>query len=546
MSSAADTERLLTHVEQLTSIALALSAEKDSNRLLEKILLGAKTLTNADGGTLYLLTADGKLQFEIMHNDSLGIAMGGSTGVAVPFEPLPLYDAEGRPNDHMVAACAAITGKTVNIEDAYRAEGFDFSGTRAFDAKTGYHSKSFLTIPMRNHVDELIGVLQVINARHLETGELVAFTEAHRRLGESLASQAAVALTNKWLVDEERRLFESFIMLIATAIDEKSPYTSGHCRRVPELTMMMAEEADQDTAAPLRDFHMTEDDYYELKIAAWMHDCGKVTTPEYVMDKATKLETIHDRIEVIDTRFEVLKRDHMIRLLAEAAGMDLSESRDPRVAALLERYAHLAAELDAEREFLRRSNVGGELMPAEAQERVRKLAQLTWRRPDGTEGGLLTDEEADNLTISKGTLTPEEREVINNHIVVTIKMLESLPWPKYLRHVPAYAGQHHERMDGRGYPMGLTGKQMSVQSRIMAIADVFEALTAADRPYKTGKTLTESLVILGKMKEDNHIDPDLFDLFVRRKIYRRYADRFLHPEQIDEVDHARIPGYAGP
>jgi HD-GYP domain-containing protein (c-di-GMP phosphodiesterase class II) len=536
-------EQLLDRVEQLTSIAIALSAQKNTASVLEKILIGVKNLTHADGGTLYLLSEGQKLRFEIMHNDSLGIKLGGTTGEAIPFEPIPLYTGDGRPNTHMVAAYTALRGETINIEDAYSARGFDFSGTRAFDEKTGYRSKSFLTIPMRNHVDELIGVLQVINALDAGTGEVTFFSEEHRRLAESLASLAAVALTSKRLIDEQRLLFESFVKLIATAIDEKSPHTSGHCRRVPELTMMIADAAARCQRGPLKEFHMSEEDCYELKIAAWMHDCGKVTTPEAIMEKATKLQTIFDRIELVDTRFELLYKDEMIWLLADKAGIDLGDLANPDTQAFMGQYAERVEALEAQRAFVRQCNIGGEFMQEEARKKVRGMGSQTWRRSDGKHVSLLTEDEVYNLTIPKGTLTPEERQVINNHIVVTIKMLGSLPWPKYLRNVPAYAGQHHERMDGRGFPLGLRGEEMSVQSRAMAIADIFEALTAEDRPYKKAKTLSESLAILGRMKQDAHIDPHLFDMFVRDKVYLTYAQAFLRPEQIDEVDHSRIPGF---
>ena len=282
---------------------------------------------------------------------------------------------------------------------------------------------------------------------------------------------------------------------------------------------------------------MTDSDRYELKIAGWLHDCGKVTTPEYVVDKSTKLETIHDRIEVVDVRFEVLKRDAEIAMLKEiAAGGDAEAAR--------RWFASLVAELDAEREFLQRCNIGGEYMSDEDQQRVRDIAARRWRNEKGEDAPLLSDEEVYNLTIRKGTLNPEEREIINHHIVATIKMLESLPYPKHLQRVPEFAGGHHERMDGRGYPRGLRREQMSVQARVMGIADIFEALTAGDRPYKPAMKLSQALAILGRMKQDNHVDPDLFDVFVRDKVYLRYAEKFLDPRQIDEVDIDALPGVA--
>ncbi len=442
----------------------------------------------------------------------------------------------------MVAAYAALTGKTVNIADAYTAEGFDFSGTRAFDSKTGYRSKSFLTVPMRNHENETIGVLQLINAQDPRNGEIVAFSASDQRLAESLASQAAIALTNRMLINQLEQLFESFINLINSAIDEKSPYTGGHCQRVPVLTMLLAEAVNETREGPLSDFQMSEKDRYELKIAGLLHDCGKVTTPVHVVDKATKLETIFDRVHLIDTRLEVLKRDAELDFLKKKLSL-LQQGKRMEAAEEDKRLRDRLRQLDEDLRFLHACNIGGERMRDEDIERVRRIARYRWRDVSGHEADFLTEEEVKNLTIRAGTLTDDERKIINHHIVATIRMLEALPWPKHLTSVPEYAGGHHERMDGKGYPRGLTREQMSVQARCMGIADIFEALTAKDRPYKKGKTLSESLEILGRMKLNNHVDPDLFDIFVRRRVYRRYAEMFLDAEQIDEVDESKIPGY---
>ena len=536
-AAASAAEDLVQRLDQLNAIGASLSAERDINRLLEAILTAAKTITRADGGTLYRVTEEKTLRFEIVRTSSLKYYLGGTTGNPVPFYPIQLYK-DGKPNQSMVAAQAALTGRTINIADAYTAEGFDFTGTRAFDAKTGYRSKSFLTVPMRNHEGATIGVLQLINAQDPGSGEIVPFSASDQRLAESLASQAAVALSNRMLINQLESLFESFISLINGAIDEKSPYTGGHCQRVPVLTMLLAEAVNETNAGPLANFRMTDKDRYELKIAGLLHDCGKVTTPVHVVDKATKLETIFDRVQLIDTRFEVLKRDLEIESLTRRATLGRME--------VAEEEARLRDELrrlDEDRKFLHACNIGSERMRDEDVEHVKRIARYRWRDVSGHEADFLTADEVKNLTIRAGTLTEDERKIINHHIVATIKMLEALPWPKHLTNVPEYAGGHHERMDGKGYPRGLTREQMSVQARCMGIADIFEALTAKDRPYKKGKTLSESLQILGRMKENQHVDPDLFDIFVRRKVYRRYAEMFLDKDQIDEVDESKIPGY---
>ncbi len=534
-------DSVLARLHDLNEIGAALSSETNIDKLLENILLAAKSITHADAGTLYLVDADRQvLTFEILRTDSLDIHMGGSTGGRIPFDPIPLY-VKGEPNLAMVVTYSALRGETINIEDAYVAQGFDFSGTKKFDAKTGYRSRSFLTVPMRDHEHEIIGVLQLINAIDPLSKGVKPFTQDDQQLLESLASQAAIALTNRRLIQQLESLFESFISLINTAIDDKSPYTGGHCARVPELTMLLAEATSRtQNGSSLQGFSMTEKEKYELKIAALLHDCGKVTTPVHVVDKATKLQTIFDRIHLLDTRFEVLKRDAEIAMLrAElAAGGDLATVEHARkeFSASIERF-------DADREFLRRCNLGSEKMADADQARVRDIAKYMWRNEAGEQADFLSADEVDNLTIRAGTLTAAEREIINHHIVVTIKMLESLPWPRHLKNVPEYAGGHHERMDGKGYPRGLKREQMSVQARMMGIADIFEALTAKDRPYKNGKTLTESLRILGQFKENGHVDPDLFDIFIREKVYLTYAQRFLDPAQIDEVDVGKIPGY---
>ncbi len=545
-------EDLFRRLEQLNEIGAALSQARDIDSLLEKILLAAKAITRADGGTLYLLEQfeDGqRLKFAIMRNETLNIAMGGTTGTDIPFYPVHLYGKDGKPNNQMVAAYAALTGNTVNIADAYTAEGFDFSGTRNIDKKTGYRSKSFLTVPMRNHQGEIIGVLQLINSKDPQTGQIVAFSTGDQRLAESLASQAAIALTNRQLINQLEKLFESFIQLINTAIDEKSPYTSGHCRRVPELTMLLAEAVNETTEGPFRDFTMNDKDRYELNIAGLLHDCGKVTTPVHVVDKATKLETIFDRIHLVDTRFEVLKRDVEIASLRARLDLALTGRQGAplgdKISGPERELQETVRRIDEDREFLRHCNTGGEVMQAEAQARVRRIGtEHQWRDVSGSSTDFLTEDEIENLTISRGTLTSKERDIINNHINATIKMLEALPWPKHLSNVPEYAGGHHERMDGKGYPRGLKREQMSVQARVMGIADIFEALTAKDRPYKRGKTLSESLRILGNFRLNGHVDPDLFDVFVRKKVYLRYAEQFLDRDQIDDVDESRIPGFA--
>ncbi|MDZ7621814.1 MAG: HD domain-containing phosphohydrolase [Candidatus Competibacteraceae bacterium] len=530
-------------LEQLNQIGIALSRERDTPKLLEMILLAAKRLLNADGGTLYRLDEDRhQLCFEVLHNDSLQLFMGGGSGVPIPFAPIPLYDSLGQPNTGMVVTYAVLHDTTVLIDDAYADSNFDFSGTHRFDRKTGYHSRSFLTVPMKNHDDEIIGVFQLINALDPETGAVRAFSTTDRQLAESLASQAAIALTNHHLIGQLRHLFEALIELINTAIDHKSPYTGAHCQRVPVLTMMIAEAARRSERGRLKDFRPTDEELFELKIAGLLHDCGKIATPVHVVDKATKLETLFDRIELVDTRFEVLKRDARIEWLqAQLAAVERGDTAE--LPGLEQRFRERLARLDADREHLRHCNIGGEFMRPEDQDRVRQIAGYRWIGSAGRECAFLSEDEVGNLCIARGTLNPQEHAIIEEHVALTLRMLNTLPWLKNLRNVPEYAGSHHEKLDGSGYHRGLDERTLSMPARIIGLADIFEALTARDRPYKPGKPLSEVLAILGRMAIDRKIDPDLFDVFVREGIWLNYARQYLQPEQLDAVDVDQIPGY---
>jgi HD-GYP domain-containing protein (c-di-GMP phosphodiesterase class II) len=518
--------------EQQKDLLIELSCEPNTRALIERILHEAKLLTNADGGTLYLLKDDlqaPRLEFALVLNDTLKINMGGSNGDAVTLPPVPLYLEDGSNNHNNVATCAALQRRVINIEDAYSNDEFDFSGTRAFDQKTGYRSRSFLAVPLLNHENDVVGVLQLINSRDPNTNEVISFSGRTESLISALASYAAIALTNLILVQELKNLLDAFIRCIAQAIDAKSRHTSAHCQKVPVLMEMIAQAANDDDTV-FREFSLNEDEWYELRVSAWLHDCGKLSTPDSVLDKATKLHLMQDGIETINVRFSSLKQQKLAAFyqsLAEnpSARQSLQETLDAEI-----------AQLDADREFIVTANKGGEFMAPEAKDRVRAIAAQHWLDAEGQSQPLLTEEEIYNLCIERGTLTAEERGVINNHMAVTINMLESLPFPKKLRRVPEYAGGHHEKMDGSGFPRGLKREEMSLPARMMAIADIFEALTARDRPYKPPMKISQALSILKKMRQDNHIDPDLFELFVRSRVWEKYARSSLLPDQLDVED----------
>lgn len=424
-----------------------------------------------------------------------------------------------------------------------------------------------LFVPLFGRRGHLLGLLIVERS--------TPFSDHQRSFVGAISGFAALALESRELIAQQKQLFESFIKLLAEAVDAKSPHTGGHCHRVPILTEWLVELAASSDAPCVANFTLDNEMREAVHIAAWLHDCGKIVTPEYVVDKATKLETLYDRIHEIRMRFEVCKRD------AELAHWRLAYPQG-LLASANEQLALELKALDDEFAFVAECNLGSEAMSEEAIKRIKEIAARTWFRTLDDRLGLSHDEisrrsdqgaaalpireyllsdqpehqiarppgqafgddnpwgfkmqipellydrgEVKNLSIQRGTLTEEERYKINEHIVLTIKMLEALPFPRHLTNVPEIAGGHHERMDSRGYPRAIPAGSLSIPARMMAIADVFEALTATDRPYKTGKSAEESLDIMRKMAHGGHLDVELFELFAHSEIPARYADEFL-------------------
>jgi HD-GYP domain-containing protein (c-di-GMP phosphodiesterase class II) len=520
-------------LKRLSKIGIALSAEKDINKLLEMIVDLARDFTDADAGTLYITDHDKKiLNFVIIQNDTLNIRIGGTSGDKIELPPVPL-ETDGKPNYSNVSSFCAITGELVNIPDVYKAEKFDFTGPRKYDEQTGYRSQSMLVIPLKNHENDIIGVLQLLNATDPDSKEVIPFSPEYTDLISSLASQAAIALENAQLIQDLQKLLDSFIQGIATAIDEKSPYTGGHIRRVTELTMMIANKINETTEGKFAKVNFSEDELEELRIATWLHDVGKITTPEYVADKATKLETIFDRINLIDTRFNLIIAEAENEFLKKKLELLENENYDKKkLKDLEEKFNEEIKGLQQEKSFIEKCNTPGEFMSDDKLKLLDIIGKKTFQN-NSQKNQYISDEELKNLQIRKGTLTDEERKIIENHVVMSIKILEKLPFPKKLAHVPEYAGGHHEMMDGSGYPKGLTGDQLPLQARIMAIADIFEALTAKDRPYKKPMKLSQTLKILGSLRQENKIDPDIYDLFINSNLYKEYAKKELNKEQID-------------
>ncbi len=515
------------------ALLVELAATTDTHDIIERILGEAKNLTHSEGGTLYLMNNDNpskpELKFEIINNDKLDIHMGGKDGAPIPFPGIALHEEDGSLNEHNVAAYSANSKEVVNIPDVYLSEEFDFSGARKFDEQTHYRTKSVLTLPLLNHQQDVIGVLQLINSRHPDTDHVIPFSERYIPLLKGLALYAAIALNNQILVQDLKNLLDAFIRVIAKAIDAKSPHTSGHCQRVPLIMEMIAQACCEDDKL-FNSFNLDDDGWYELRVSAWMHDCGKLATPDTVLNKSTKLHKMLDGLSTVEARFSTLKQTKKVEYLtAVIAQPELKES-------LLASYETSIKELDEDLNFVRVSNKGGEFMKEESKQRIEKIAKLQWIDANGEIKPMLDEQEIYNLCIERGTLTTEERQIINNHMTVTIDMLEELPFPKNLRQVPEYAGGHHEKMNGSGFPRGLKRDQMSIPARMMSIADIFEALTAKDRPYKDPMKISLSLTIMKRMVEDEHIDPDLFQLFVTSRVWEKYAKQVLSPDQLDITD----------
>ncbi|MFC1525767.1 HD domain-containing phosphohydrolase [Candidatus Latescibacterota bacterium] len=515
-------------LRRLNEIGVALSVERDLHALLDRILLEARRFTHADAGTLYLRSGD-ELIFENAQNDTLRIFTGGSQNKAdVP--PVPI-------TRDSVSGYATVTGRPLNIADVYDEDGeFRFEGPKQYDQMTGYRTTSMLVVPMKDHEDQVIGVLQLINATQPDSGQVIPFTAEDEALLQSLASQAGVAITNVRLIEDTERLFESFLQVMATAIDERSPYTGGHIRRVAEVTMHVAEAVNACQEGPLASVSLTKEELNELRIAAWMHDIGKITTPEWVVDKPTKLTTIADRIELVRTRFQLLRKSVEAEMLRREAA--LATSGEQMQVSERAEYERRMEQVDEDLAFLERVNSPTEFMEDSDLERLEAIAVRDYVPEVQSDGPTLSENELFNLSIRKGNLTNEEFQKIKDHASMTLKMLGQIPFTRKLRRVPEIAGAHHEKLDGSGYPQGLSADQISLQARILALIDIFESLSADDRPYRA-KPMSRELVlrILNEEVDYLHLDGDLLELFVRNELYTR-LDELKSQEQKQTGDGA--------
>ncbi len=529
-----------TNLQHFIDISIRLTTEKEPQLLLDEILQVVMSIANSDAGSIYSITEEDQLKFETVINKSLNLYLGGGSDRFVSFPNINLY-IDGKPNQRAIVAHAVNSGKVINIPDVYAALPFDMSAAREMDARTGYRTQSMLTIALKDHQDDILGVIQLINVKD-EKNNIIPFSEELVTLIRSFASLGAIALTNSSLIKEMEELFSTFAETIAMAIDEKSPHTGGHCKRVPALTLMLADAVNEMSKGPLASFSISDSDRHQLDIAGWLHDCGKIATPDHIMEKATKLETIFDRINYIDAKFEIISRD--LKIAYQEQIISAMKNSKPVEVKQLERLLDTELKQVAlDRALLQRINVGGEFLGDKELAQIERIAKHYHLVINDISTPLLNDDEVENLSIRRGTLTAGEHDVMKRHMDVTKNILDALPFPKHLSKVSEYALGHHEKLDGTGYPRGLTKEQMSVPARLMAITDIFEALSAVDRPYKKAKPVSECLFILGTMVEKNHLDPDIFAVFIESGVYKNYISEYANPEQLDDVDLNNLPGY---
>ncbi|HPB30178.1 MAG TPA: HD domain-containing phosphohydrolase [Candidatus Sumerlaeota bacterium] len=508
--------------ERLTEIGIALSAELNLNSLLEKIVRYARELTSADGGTLYLLRED-RLHFTIIQNESLGVNLGGASGGEINLEPVTLDKTN-------VSACAAILGRTVVIDDVYECADFDFSGPRRYDAVTGYHSHSMLVVPMKDHEGQITGVLQLINAADPASGAVTAFPRDVVPLVEALASQAAVAINNASLVEETRAIFNGLIRVLAVSLDARSRSMGNHIQRVALMNEFLAQRINEISDGPLAGVRFTEKELDEIRIAGWLHDVGKVTTPGHIMEKHSKLEGIFDRIGLIRMRFQYIREQRRLRAVESVMEIRRRGGDPGEESAVMQSLTEELRDLNADWEFIVRCNRPCENMSGEDLARLKEISKKTYIE-DGRERPLLSRNEVHHLTIRHGNLTAEEITVMRGHILWTNRMLREIPFRGHLKNVPLYAGQHHEKLDGSGYPDGLTAKDIPLPSRILAVADIYEALTAKDRSYKKELSEDEMLGILNSAAARGELDRDITDLLIRRRLHREFEQEYKKNER---------------
>ncbi len=494
------------HLSKLVTIGIALSSEKNHDRLMEMIISEARRVTGSDAGTLYLKEGV-MLRMKIVHNDTLNIYQGGK-GEKVDLPAVPL-------NPSFVSSYVAMNGEPVNIPDVYNAEGFDFSGACKYDQMTGYKTTSMLVIPLKNHLDEVIGVLQLINALDENSKEIVPFDEEYETIIGALASLAAIALTNSQLIAEIEKIFESFVQVMVTAIDEKTPYNASHARKVSRLACLLAEAINDIENGVYGDEFFNVERMKNLAMAGWLHDIGKIATPLEVMNKATRLDAmmplVLQRIAYAMEKEMRVSLEKQLQLIT--AGLN-DEARQEK-----EETEQRLSKLKAARELVIKLDNPGTFVDEELLQQLKEAAALTYINEEGISCKLLKEKDVECLSVPKGTLTGPEREIIEEHVVITEKMLSKIPFTRKLSEVPIFATMHHEFLDGKGYPKGIKGEEIPLEARILAITDVFDALTASDRPYKKKIPEERAVWIIKQMADEGKLDNDLVEIFTREKVW---------------------------
>ena len=547
-------------VSDILRLSERVQKDNDINEIISDAVEVASSIADADGCFFFHVSQTNFLNLIYSHIQSLKTSVSGMSNLRL-FQSVYLPEIKDKIKKRPAEACA-LNKEIINSSNIFNEPNIEASFLKEFDEMYNYNTVSALVFPIFDSKNKVVGVAQFINARDGK-GKIINFSAEKQEKIIAICQMIAIAFERKKLTESYSQLLESFVDVLAKAIDAKSPYTGAHCQKVPIITRMLASAAVAETEGPLKNFEMSDDDWYALHIASWLHDCGKIITPEYVVDKSTKLETIHNRIHEIRTRFEVLRRDaHIEYLQKRLQNVDTKER-------LQAEFVEKVKKLNDDFEFIGRCNVGETALTQKDIDRLDEIARmsfiryfnrmigLSWGerklinqpsiyskpeiefvlqdRPEQLDG-LYNQGELTNIKVVQGTINADEREKINEHIVTTINMLKDLPFPPELSNIVEYAGAHHERVDGRGYPNGLTGEQMSVPAKIMAIADVYEALTAKDRPYKEPKKLSAVLRIMQNMKNSGHLDPDLYNLFITSGVYIEYAKEYLDKDQIDEIN----------
>jgi len=498
-------------IARLNRIGVALSSQTDLDKLFQLIVTSARESTSADGGSLYILERD-RLNFVVAQNETLS----RRPGWVDPFKPHPLPLSS-----RSIAGYVASTGRVVNIADVYCIPpdapfGFD----KSYDQQNGYRTRSTLCVPMHDTEGKVVGVVQLVNRMSRE-GDVLPFTESDEELLLSLASQAAVAYLNARLLRQFKDLLDAVVEYSVTAIESRSPVTAGHTRRLVRYCMALAEAVNRETEGRLKDVKFTPDQLEEIRFAAWLHDIGKISVPESVLDKAAKLAP--SVIESVKYRFRFAEQE-----LEAERDRKLGQAPPQERQTIATEYERALHELRDGLQLVIAANTKL-VMSDEEIERIRALAVREFTTPEGERRPLLSPDELEHLCVKRGNLSPREWQIMQDHVVQTAAIVKKLPFPEKLRNVAEIAASHHEKMDGSGYPRGLKGDEILPGARILAVADVFEALVAEDRPYKPRKSIAEALAILQGLARKNQLDPDFVELFVRRRVYEWNPAEATHP-----------------